>query len=104
MTCCWPVAGGRRLSLSLPFRARKEHHERRAAFRRAVHVDPASAALHHITDDPESETGAATIRLRGEERLEDLRLRLVVHPGARIVHREGHVVTGGKEHRTHRIA
>ena len=79
----------RRLRLGCP---RQVDGERRALAGRALHPHVAVALLGDAVHGREPEPGALPRRLGGEERVEDARLGLRVHPDAVVRHVEPHVL------------
>src|SRR5256885_1284078 len=69
----------------------KVHLERRAFARFAVQPDVATALLDDAIDGRETEPGAAADRLGRKERLEDPRLRVLIHPSAGVGDGQHHV-------------
>src|ERR1700736_2687294 len=66
--------------------------ELRPDIRLTVHPDEPVALLHDAVDHGEPQAGAAANLLRGEERLEDLEPRRLLHADAGIAHREQRVL------------
>src|SRR3989441_1258231 len=74
--------------------ARQIDAERGTPTRRAVHADIAPALTHDAIHRREAEPGPLTMRLGGEERLEQVRPDLAVHADARVRDAEQHVAPG----------
>src|SRR6185503_6139646 len=72
-------------------RDRERDDERRSLAGAAAHLHRAAVALDDAVRDPEAESGAL-LRLRREERLEDPRLRLLIHAHAAVLHLDAHGV------------
>jgi hypothetical protein len=60
-----------------------------------IHLDGATRLLHRAVSRRKTQARSASPFLRGEERLEDMRLDLVAHPLPRIADRQHHEPTGG---------
>ena len=73
---------------------RQVHLHRGADALFAVRREVAAGLLGDAVAGREAEAGALVVRLRREERLEDARLDRLAHAGARVAHREHHVLAG----------
>ncbi len=68
--------------------------ERRSLARLAVDVDEAVVLLDDAVDRGQPEAGALADVLGGEERLEEVGQRLLVHAAAVVAHGQQHVLAG----------